>query len=99
MNFIIIILSFVIVTLVSALYYIYRRYLEITKKLEQERMATIQSTRLASLGEMAAGVTHEINNPLAVIIGRSEMILSQIKDGSATQEEISISISKMNSWY
>ena len=68
----------------------------LTKKLELERLATIQLTRLASLGEMAAGVTHEINNPLAVIIGRGEMILAQIGDGSATQEEISKSISKMN---
>lgn len=104
MNKWIIILSLVgVILFFFLMYYFYCRYQEmsknlvlLTKKLELERLATIQLTRLASLGEMAAGVTHEINNPLAVIIGRGEMILAQIGDGSATQEEISKSISKMN---
>lgn len=66
------------------------------QKLERERLATVQSTKLASLGEMAAGLAHEINNPLAVIIGRGEMIQAQMSEGSATQEDIMTSIAKMN---
>ena len=85
------------------LYAVYLRYqrnsarlIEVTNSLEQERIATIQTSKLASLGEMAAGLAHEINNPLAVIIGRAEMIMTQISEGSATDLEITKTISKIN---
>ena len=43
----------------------------------------IASSKLSALGEMAASITHEINNPLGVILGRVEMLqnmLSSHKD-------------------
>ena len=43
--------------------------LEILKDLEQERTKNLHSSKLASLGEMSAGVAHEINNPLSIIAG------------------------------
>jgi C4-dicarboxylate-specific signal transduction histidine kinase len=64
--------------------------------LKTQEQSMISSSRLASLGEMAAGIAHEINNPLAVIIGRSEMILSQLADGSATDVEVNKTLSKIN---
>ena len=39
------------------------------KEIELQRQALIGSTRLASLGEMAGGIAHEINNPLGIIMG------------------------------
>ncbi|MFZ3229338.1 MAG: PAS domain-containing protein [Pseudobdellovibrio sp.] len=41
-------------------------------KLAEEKL--IQSSKLASLGEMSAGVAHEINNPLTIITGASGLI-------------------------
>lgn len=38
-------------------------------QLEEERARQVGASRLASLGEMAGGVAHEINNPLAIIAG------------------------------
>ena len=85
------------------IYTIYRRYqkntlvmAQLTENLESERLVTIQSSKLASLGEMAAGLAHEINNPLAVIIGRVEIILDQISNGTATDLEITKTFSKIN---
>ena len=44
------------------------------------------SSRLSSLGEMAGGVAHEINNPLAIIQGKAESLKRQITTGSSTPE-------------
>lgn len=41
----------------------------------QHHMA--QSERLAGIGIIATGIAHEINNPLAIILGKAEMILEE----------------------
>jgi PAS domain S-box-containing protein len=47
--------------------------------LEKERMKSLHSLKLASLGEMSAGIAHEINNPLTVIAGTVNL-LDRYKD-------------------
>ena len=47
---------------------------------EQAREQLMRNERLASVGKMAAGAAHEINNPLAVISGRAQMMLRDEKD-------------------
>ncbi len=64
--------------------------------LKTQEKNLISSSRLASLGEMAAGIAHEINNPLAVIIGRTELILTQIAEGSLSEVDIEKALSKIN---
>jgi len=44
----------------------------------QQQEQIITASRLSALGEMAAILTHEINNPLGVILGRVEMLLSHL---------------------
>jgi PAS domain S-box-containing protein len=44
------------------------------KRLEYQML---QSEKLAAIGQLSAGIAHEINNPLFVISGRLEMILEQ----------------------
>ena len=42
---------------------------------------------LARLGEMAAGAAHEMNNPLAVIAGRSQLLTMTLEPGSKEQKD------------
>jgi len=49
---------------------------DITERLNMQKNLMI-TDRLASIGELASGVAHEINNPLTSIVGFSEMMLKQ----------------------
>jgi C4-dicarboxylate-specific signal transduction histidine kinase len=52
-----------------------RRRCEVEKKLEEQRTLRIRSDRLRSLGEMAAGIAHELNQPLVGVRGLAELVL------------------------
>ncbi len=53
-------------------------------KLEAQLM---HSDKLADIGEMAAGVAHELNSPMTVIIGNSQMI---IRDGGIEENNVEL---------
>ena len=50
------------------------------KDLELERVKSLRNAKLASLGEMSAGIAHEINNPLAIIQGMVYTLANSIGD-------------------
>lgn len=49
----------------------------------------LHASRLSAIGEMAAAITHEINNPLSVILGRAEMLESMVSSGQVDNETLS----------
>jgi len=52
----------------------YIRDISERKKMEEQLIVT---DRLASIGELASGIAHELNNPLTGIIGFSELLLNK----------------------
>ena len=54
--------------------------LEMHRALDDAHARLLRSRKLAAVGEMAAGAAHEINNPLAVIYGRAQLLLAREDD-------------------
>ncbi|MBF0606295.1 MAG: PAS domain S-box protein [Magnetococcales bacterium] len=50
----------------------------------------IRTEKLASLGTMVAGVAHEINNPMAIILGFTDMLSEKIPPGSDVYDILKI---------
>lgn len=58
------------------------------RKTLEDRLINME--KLASVGTLAAGVAHEINNPIAVILGFNEILLEQTADMSEINETLKI---------
>ncbi len=76
----------------DAIYVAVARDITENKTLEAQM---ILSDRLASLGTMAAGVAHEINNPLAYVLSNLSFIAEQLADLAQTQPQLAPLMSEL----
>ncbi len=67
------------------------------KKLQTTQDSLIQVEKLTSLGQMAASIAHEINNPLAGVLVYDQLLTKKISTGKATKELSLEYLAKMES--
>ena len=68
--------------------YLIARVERAMKDLTENQNRLIQAEKLASMGQMAAGIAHEINNPLGVVLMYSHLLKEELADASKEREDV-----------
>src|SRR5438093_378079 len=58
--------------------------------LQPTQAQLIQSTKLAAIGELAANIAHEINNPLTSVLGFASYLAERVPPGAPMREELDL---------
>lgn len=70
-----------------------RLYQELEARIKAQQLAEsrlIRSARLAAVGEMAAGVAHELNNPLTTVTGFVELVMEELPPDSQQRTDLQL---------
>jgi signal transduction histidine kinase/Pyruvate/2-oxoacid:ferredoxin oxidoreductase delta subunit len=66
------------------------------KSLEEAKEALERSGRLASMGQLAAGIAHEVNNPLGTLLLHANLLLEECEDDAGEREDLETIVDQAN---
>lgn len=69
--------------------------LSLEQLVDERTRALIQSESLAAVGRLAAGVAHELNNPLASVMSTLEYQVDHLKDNDELKEDLAFSLGEL----
>src|SRR5512143_349387 len=66
------------------------------EKLREKQAQLVEAEKLASVGKLAAGIAHEINNPLTAVLTFSNLMLEQCPPGDPRHERLKLMARETN---
>jgi len=81
----------------AALTVAYQELSEYDQRLRENQEQLIQAEKLTSLGQMAASIAHEVNNPLAGVLVYTQLLTKKINSGKFSEEIALDYLAKMDS--
>ena len=66
------------------------------RSLETTKEALVKSEKLASMGQLAAGIAHEVNNPLGILLLHANLLLEDCEVESQEAEDVKLIVDQAN---
>lgn len=79
----------------ETIYQLRETEMELNARMEAQRLAEsrlVQAAKLAAVGEMAAGIAHELNNPLTSVTGFAELVMEDMPQDSPSRPDLDLVI-------
>jgi signal transduction histidine kinase/iron only hydrogenase large subunit-like protein len=69
---------------------------ESNRSLASTKEALVKSEKLASMGQLAAGIAHEVNNPLGILLLHANLLLEDCEDDTAVADDVKLIVDQAN---
>ena len=66
------------------------------RSLESTKEALVKSEKLASMGQLAAGIAHEVNNPLGILLLQANILLEEVDTSEPMADDLKLIVDQAN---